>query len=136
MRLVARVALSTALALAALLAGTLYSQIPVPRVCGDGGIGLSNAVSNVSAPRGYGAIFGLSWAPGDSVSFSWAASNGGSATLVVLDPADHPIYNQTGTSGSGSFTAEFSTQNETYDFALPYPPPIEEVSVNYHCTAR
>lgn len=136
MRLVERVALSISVALVALLAGSLYTQIPVPRVCGDGGVGLSNADRNLSAPTGYGAVIGLSWAPGDSVSFSWSSANSSSVTLVVLDPGDHPIYNDTGTAGSGSFTVGIAGQNQTYDFALPYPPPIEAVSVNYHCTTR
>jgi hypothetical protein len=134
MRLALRVALSTAVALVALTAGYLYTQIPVPRTCADGGFGLSNTVVNASAPAGYGGVFGLSWAPGVSVSFSWSSTTGSPATLVLLDPAGQPIYNHTGRSGSGSFTAEAGNHNGTYDFALPRPPPPESVNIDYHCT--
>jgi hypothetical protein len=133
-RLVLRVTLSTAVALLALLAGFLYTQIPVPKDCGSGGIGFSNTFANLSAPSAYGGVYGLSWAHGVSVSFSWSSSTSSPATLVVLDPSDQPIYNQTGMSGIGSFTAESGIQNGTYDFALPRPPPGEAVNVAYHCT--
>ncbi|MCI4319172.1 MAG: hypothetical protein L3K23_03440 [Thermoplasmata archaeon] len=117
-----------------LLAGYLYTQIPVPRVCGDGGLGLSNTEANISTPSEYGGVYGLSWTPGVSVSFSWTSTTGSPVTFVVLDPTFQPIYNHTGKSGSGSFTADSGSHNATYDFALPRPPPIETASVSYHCT--
>ncbi|MCI4347871.1 MAG: hypothetical protein L3J97_04550, partial [Thermoplasmata archaeon] len=88
----------------------------------------------LSAPSAYGGVYGLSWAPGVTVSFSWSSSNSAPVTFFLLDPADQPIYHQNGTSGSGSFTAQSGGQNVTYDFALPRPPPVESVNVDYHCT--
>lgn len=137
MRLAYRIALSAAVAIAVVLAGEAYTEIPVPKDCGSGGFGFSNSEYNASAPAGYGGTLSLSFAPGDSVTFAWQSAGNSSvssvATLILLDPTGAPIYNQTGTSGSGSFTAGPGPQNDTYFFALPRPPPPETVDLNYQC---
>lgn len=134
MRLAWRAAVSVALGMAVVVAGVIYTNIPVPKDCGSGGFGFSNSGGrNVSAPPNYGGTFGLSFAPEDSITFSWTAGENGTATLVVLDSAGQSIYNQTGSSGSGSFSVGPAPHNETYTFALPLPPPREYVSLNYQC---
>jgi hypothetical protein len=132
MRLYYRILLSAAVGLIAATAGWSYFDVPVTTPCGGGGFEFGNDDGNNSSiPSQYGASWGENWNPGSSIAFTWNSTGNGFVTLTILGPGGQPVYSDTGQSGTGSFTAN----SGTYIFSLPPAPPVEQVSVNYQCTA-
>ena len=50
--------------------------------------------------------YGVAYARGAAVSFSWSTSDGSRVSLSVKDQASNTVYTSTAASGSGSFSAD------------------------------